>query len=197
MKCEEFWESGGAAPDHLQECAKCAALHQREERVAAGLKALGAQWRRTTAPPRIERRLVEAFRVEMGAAPAHRRGAWAAVLTWGTAVAATVTLALVLVLVHGRQPQQTHRPARTGMELAAAETPVDVAPALSESGFIPLPNADQMDPEDEMDVVRMQVPRSALIALGVAVSEDEASEQVEADVVLGGDGVARAVRFLD
>jgi hypothetical protein len=36
-----------------------------------------------------------------------------------------------------------------------------------------------------------------MIALGYAVGEDRASEPVEAEVVLGADGLARAVRFLE
>jgi hypothetical protein len=36
-----------------------------------------------------------------------------------------------------------------------------------------------------------------MIALGFAVEEERESETVQADVVLGADGVARAVRFLE
>jgi len=194
MKCEEFWEGGPDGLEHLRECPPCAARYQREQRVAAGLKALGVQWRRTEAPGRLERRLVQAYRREMGVAP--RRG-WVPAVAWGAAVAATVLLAFFLM--RSRVPQQVHRQPAAGMELAAADTPytIDVTPALSADGFIPLPNADQIDPEDEVDVVRMEVPREMLIAMGLPVGEEGASESVEADVALGGDGVARAVRFLD
>jgi hypothetical protein len=48
-----------------------------------------------------------------------------------------------------------------------------------------------------MNLIRVEIPRSAMIALGFSVSEDRASESVEADVMLGGDGVARAIRFLE
>jgi hypothetical protein len=36
-----------------------------------------------------------------------------------------------------------------------------------------------------------------MIALGYPVAADRGAELVEADVVLGSDGLARAVRFLD
>jgi hypothetical protein len=36
-----------------------------------------------------------------------------------------------------------------------------------------------------------------MIALGLDVSADRAEELVEADVMLGSNGMARAVRFLD
>jgi hypothetical protein len=36
-----------------------------------------------------------------------------------------------------------------------------------------------------------------MIALGYPVAADQGEEMVQADVVLGSDGLARAVRFLD
>ena len=46
-------------------------------------------------------------------------------------------------------------------------------------------------------VVRMQVPRSALASFGAtALAADGASQHVLADVVIGDDGLARAVRFV-
>ena len=47
-------------------------------------------------------------------------------------------------------------------------------------------------------VVRMQVPRTVLDSFGVAGfgAPDDASPTVPADVLVGGDGLARAVRFV-
>ena len=46
-------------------------------------------------------------------------------------------------------------------------------------------------------VVRMQVPRSSLASFGAAAfTGDSASQNVLADVVVGDDGLARAVRFV-
>jgi hypothetical protein len=64
-------------------------------------------------------------------------------------------------------------------------------------GFIPLPNSEAVQANEDMDVVHVEVPRSAMLAVGLEVSEDRAGEMVQADVMLGSDGVARAVRFLD
>jgi len=41
------------------------------------------------------------------------------------------------------------------------------------------------------------VPRSAMLAVGLTVSADQGSELVEADVKMGSNGLARAVRFLN
>ena len=63
--------------------------------------------------------------------------------------------------------------------------------------FIPLPNADRLPQDENLNVVRVEVPRSAMIALGYSVTADRAAERVRADVLMGSDGLARAVRFLD
>jgi len=60
-----------------------------------------------------------------------------------------------------------------------------------------LPNAARIAPNEDVNLVRVEVPRSAMIGLGFEVSAERAAEPVEAEVVLGSDGLARAVRFLD
>ena len=45
-------------------------------------------------------------------------------------------------------------------------------------------------------VVRVQVPRSAPAMVGLPMSGGDVSGTVTADVVLGEDGVARAIRFV-
>jgi hypothetical protein len=42
----------------------------------------------------------------------------------------------------------------------------------------------------------MNVPRSALIAMGFPMNVDRAGELVKADVFVGDDGLARAIRFV-
>jgi hypothetical protein len=170
---------------------------ERQQQLAVGLNVLGAQLRRLEAPAGVERNLVAAFRgqMELGEIPA--RGAWWMV-AWATALAATVTLAVFLMRPH--QPQRTHRVTRSRVQLAAVETPADfsvLASDLGEGEFLTMPNAEKIAPNEEVNLVRVEVPRSAMIALGFTVSEERASEPVEADVMLDTEGVARAVRFLD
>ena len=45
-------------------------------------------------------------------------------------------------------------------------------------------------------MVRVRLPRSALAAFGLPMNEQRAEETIQADVVLGEDGLARAVRFV-
>jgi hypothetical protein len=67
----------------------------------------------------------------------------------------------------------------------------------ADDGFIPIPNAPQIDPNDDVNVVRMELPSSAMLAVGLEVSPEHVSDTVEAEVKLGSDGLARAVRFLE
>ena len=45
-------------------------------------------------------------------------------------------------------------------------------------------------------VVRVRMPRSALVSFGVPMNVERAGELVKADVVIGDDGLARAIRFI-
>ncbi len=45
-------------------------------------------------------------------------------------------------------------------------------------------------------LVRVTVPRSAMVAMGLPMNVDRAGELVRADVFIGDDGLARAIRFI-
>lgn len=45
-------------------------------------------------------------------------------------------------------------------------------------------------------VVRVELSPSALAAMGLPVNIEQTDSRIKADVVLGDDGVARAVRFV-
>jgi hypothetical protein len=49
---------------------------------------------------------------------------------------------------------------------------------------------------DGGQLVRVELPRSALMRFGLPVNMDRASERVKADVLVGSDGIARAIRFV-
>ena len=197
MNCQEFWntmpelarEAEDGHFEHVRECPACAALLNRQRTLASGLRMLAADWRPVEAPARVESRLTAAFLGQTGLA----------VATWATAAAAVVGLAMFLA--RDRQPVPAHRTTSSRVELAAVEPPADLESAGdfsdADADFIPMPNAARIEPNEDLNLVRVEVPRSAMIALGYAVNEDRASDSVEAEVVLGADGLARAVRFLE
>ena len=208
MNCQEFWntmpelarEPEDGHLEHVRECSACAALLNRQRTLASGLRTLAADWRSVEAPARVESRLTAAFLGQAGLTVLHPMTRWWVPLaTWAAATAAVVGLAMFLV--RARQVVPAHRTTSNRVQLAAIEpsadleTPGDSSDA--ESDFIPLPNAARIEPNEDLNLVRVEVPRSAMVALGYAVSEDRASEPVQAEVVLGADGLARAVRFLE
>jgi hypothetical protein len=198
MNCQEFWntmpelgEDGEHAhlAAHLAECPACRIRMRNQRELAKGLTTVAAGFRKLAAPPRVEARLVAVFRAQSGHELAGSRRRWIPVLTWAAAFA--VMLALGIFMVRERQPEAARSTVTRGVERAAVEMPNEF------EGFIPLPNSEGVGANEDMDVVHVEVPRSAMLAVGLEVSEDRAEEMVQADVMLGADGVARAVRFLD
>jgi hypothetical protein len=62
--------------------------------------------------------------------------------------------------------------------------------------FYPLRYGDDNEPMESGDVIRVLMPRSALITLGLPVNVERADEPVIADLLVGEDGLARAIRFV-
>ena len=62
--------------------------------------------------------------------------------------------------------------------------------------FLPLTfTADSTAPESG-HLVRVTIPRTALLAMGLPMNAERAGELVRADVFIGDDGLARAIRFI-
>ena len=62
--------------------------------------------------------------------------------------------------------------------------------------FIPLSYMSTASLQDGGQIVRVQLPRSALANFGLPVNMDRYNEKVKADVLFGVDGTARAIRFV-
>ena len=84
-----------------------------------------------------------------------------------------------------RPPAPVHKPARRPRtdQLAMTE-------------FVPLPFGDDSLVSESATIIRVELPRSALRLAGFNVAQERANDRVEADVVLGPDGLAHAVRFV-
>jgi hypothetical protein len=88
-------------------------------------------------------------------------------------------------------PVSYHPPRATRRHARAASRAGEVA-----TDFLPLTFVDDSRAQESGHVVRVKVPRSALIAFGVPMNMDRAGELITADVVVGDDGLARAIRFV-
>ncbi|MGA9769850.1 MAG: hypothetical protein WBV94_12470 [Blastocatellia bacterium] len=62
--------------------------------------------------------------------------------------------------------------------------------------FIPLVQGDSLNLMESGQLVRVELPRSALVSFGLPMNMEHADQRVKADVVVGNDGLARAIRFV-
>ena len=62
--------------------------------------------------------------------------------------------------------------------------------------FIPLRYMNAASLQDGGQIVRVELPRSALANFGLPVNMDRYNEKVKADVIFGVDGLAHAIRFV-
>jgi hypothetical protein len=62
--------------------------------------------------------------------------------------------------------------------------------------FMPVGYASETNMEEGGQLVRVQLPRSALIAFGLPMNVNRYDEKVKADVFFSADGIARAIRFV-
>jgi hypothetical protein len=64
------------------------------------------------------------------------------------------------------------------------------------STFMPLGYANAASIQEGAQVVRVEMPRYAMARFGFPVNMERYDERVKADVWLGADGLARAIRFV-
>lgn len=62
--------------------------------------------------------------------------------------------------------------------------------------FYPLVEEGEMAPLESGWIVRVEAPASTLISLGLPIAAENINRTVQADLLLGQDGLARAIRFL-
>jgi hypothetical protein len=213
MNCQQFWNTlpqrGGEITEehssHLAACSACAGQWEPQKALHAGLHSLLEDWRQTEAPARVEAGLTAAFRVNSGSKVRHpvRHSWFPPVFAWASAAAAMVAIALVLM--HGWHPTSArpdhfaapHRLTQNMPVVASvADSDSDDESSVLDEGFVRLPNAARLEPTEAYDFVTVAFPGSYMIALGLPLSEDRASDTVLAKVALGADGTARALRLV-
>jgi hypothetical protein len=153
----------------------------RNPSLTAALRAVAEDDARTGASSMVEARLLAEVR---SIAWARRRRTYAMV----AALAAALLLAVAVPLWRAT----AHRPPAGSAATRAAASVGEVATA-----FLPLRYSNV--PITGGQIVRMEVPERALASFGLAsgsVFDGSPSRTVVADVLVGEDGLARAVRFV-
>jgi hypothetical protein len=194
MNCQEFLKTiadpgalGATSAECLAHSSECPACAGRRK-MAEDLRALAAQERQREAPPRVEAFLMAEFRRRQPVPLRKPAAAWRVPAFWAAA-AGLVLMASALSRIPGRNAFSV--PPANGLAVQTAE----MGDLEDSNGFIPLPNAEGLGPNEEVNVVSVEVPRSAVLAAGIALADDRPTEMVKADVMLGSDGLARAIRL--
>jgi len=91
---------------------------------------------------------------------------------------------------HRSKPRRV-RPVRPDSAQVANHATKEIA-----TDFIPLSYMNAASLQDGGQIVRVHLPRSALANFGLPVNMDRYNEKVKADVLVGVDGMARAIRFV-
>jgi len=154
--------------------------NRQDPELSAALRALSKADAKLTASPDVENRLLTEVR---GISRARRRRTWFGV----SSVAAALLLGIALHAWRiGNRP-----PLETAQSPSAPEE--GVAEVATE--FLPLPYSHV--PMSMGSTVRIEVPAMTLVSFGLAPTDfREGDGTVQADVLIGEDGLARAIRFV-
>ena len=220
MTCEEFAMAGldlavagedsplqQEAREHLRNCPHCAALQENWHALRADLHELGAESRQAGTPPRVELRLRQEFRTIHNTLRSRRV---AVVASWSFAAAAVLLAAVTWS--NWRQEKDGNVDRRPGnaeqtkaLHTNTSQLPTGITPGGPELGevlqatngsddFTLLPGSIPPSLEDAT-VVRVQMQRGALGALGLTVNEERAADWIQVDLLVGDDGLPQAVRL--
>jgi predicted anti-sigma-YlaC factor YlaD len=196
---------------HAESCSDCAAQLTEMESLSFSLRQLAEESAEAQAPARLETLLLAEFRREKSAT-ASRGVRWQLA---AFAIAAAVLLALGLSLhrqhlvtpagVNSAQssvPTVTTAPdnsAATKTSAAAADASTQAAVADDTeyaTAYMPLPYAYDPSELEGGAVVRVVLPRAALVSYGLPVEGMGVRDQVTADMVISQDGTPQAIRLV-
>jgi hypothetical protein len=225
MNCQEMeasipeWARDSApVPDaalaHVRQCERCAERLDEERRLTEGLAAFADACSDERVPAEVEQKLRAAFRlraVPAAAAPVRgvRRGVVIGAMGSVAAAIAWVTLsvppveplpprpAAIASVAVDRSVQPVAQTVRAASPRRGVWRRRPVAPPVElQTDFLPVAQGDDWTPLDGANLMRVELPKSALGAFGLPVEPGLEPERVRADVVLSDDGLLRAIRFV-
>ncbi len=220
MKCEEFEAIGlersglrmgeldaalrDAAAEHAARCPSCAALQESWQEARIALQALRETTRDAETPRRVEMRLRHEFGMRHRTARARSA---AIVAAWTLAAAAVLVGAITWIGWHDGKNSETAK-RETPAAPQITRTSENPAQDASGKGAKSKPEVASSDPNDftllpgtvpgsleDATVVRVQLQRGALGALGLTVNEERATDWIQVDLLIGDDGQPQAVRL--
>jgi hypothetical protein len=197
---------------HARVCGRCAALGASWAAAQAELAALAESSRSLHVHARVETRVLQQFRLKHQPRQERRFLQFA---TWALAAAFVIVCTFGVWDLHkwrrgalgvttGTAPA-TVRYAVASLAAGSANTNASTITDDSEilmagnegnggNDFTQLPGSSLQELEDGA-IVRVGMERASLAAFGLPVNEDEASDWIQVDLLVGSDGSAQAVRL--
>lgn len=209
VKCREFESAlieGARVTAHLEVCEDCRMAFERQIRLRAAARVLAAEAARFSTPAKVEQALLR----EMANVHVLRRRRIVYSIAGGAIAAA---LALTVWMMHQSEPRRpviriaSRVPQAAAPVLVVVEQPVAQhfnkrrsraakSAHAPQQPFIAIPYTSPLEPYERADVMRMDLPVSALIAAGLPMSMADPAALARADVLVGQDGRARAIRLV-
>jgi hypothetical protein len=216
MKCEEFESIGlersgvpvseldaalrNAAAEHAARCPGCASLQDSWQEARIALQALRETTREAETPQRVEMRLRHEFGMR------HRTAKARTVAIFGAWALATAAVLFAGVTWWNWRLAQDHG---TGVTAENSVKPTALPPQVSrideseepilvagnEAGDFTLLPGSLPQEVDDSAILRVGMQRGALSALGLPVNEERVSDWIQVDLLVGQDGLPKAVRL--
>ena len=95
-----------------------------------------------------------------------------------------------------RRFSEERRQKRLALASAKRRSASDDAPREFVTQFFPVMQGGELIPLEGGQIVRVKMPRSNLIPLGIPFNQERANETIQADVLVSNDGLARAIRLI-
>ena len=212
---------GRALRDHVAVCESCRGALAAEERLTTGLRALASAMTSCEASKAVEAALLDRFAELNPAASRVARRRRRGVLEWAAMAAAIAALTSGIAwweIERNGHLQEASAPARP-VPSPATEAPLGSAPAAVHAAvdrpranrpatksakprppaarpFVALPGAAGLPDFESGEIVRFDIPVTALPNYGVEIPPDAATPAIQADLLIGQDGRARAIRLV-
>lgn len=172
---------------HAEDCPSCLRQLNQARDLTAALRRMAGQNRQLQAPAQIEGQLLLTFDEREASRKAGQR-----VLVWRRRwlVAAAASVAAIGIALLSWGPRVASEPVEQASAIRNEEVIASEFFPLQGQGEVELPAG------ESSGVVRVAVPRATLLAFGLPMNPELAMQPLEAEILIGEDGAAQAIRFL-
>ena len=198
-----------ALSEHAQQCEKCARRLEKERHLESRLSRLASSFQGLVPSPDLQHKIRRTYQAETDVVRQLRPELERPDRTphW-LLTAATILLAVaagwLYTITTSQEPaiqssSEVTQKARRVPSTPTGTRPVDLrtTPEQMYSAFIPIGNCRSLDCLDRARMMRIDLPRSSVSYFGIPKARIQSQgDRIVADVLVGEDGIARAIRFV-